>query len=1339
MTKLFDLIRLIPGSAKIVTVVLIIFGSLFVVYQRWGRNAALTLAIGVAVVFLIIFIYNKVVKYRESRKGAAFGKALEESAGPSKEEVKVAVGELGEKWSEAMDNLRDTKIDLYQLPWYLLIGEPQSGKSTTLKFSGLKFPIGVESISGGGGTRNCDWWFTEQGVILDTAGRFTFQEGTATDSAEWEYFLGLLAKYRPYCPINGVILVIPVDALLNDPDSTLETKARNISDKLANIQRMLAIQFPVYVLITKCDQIFGFTQFFNKLNADQQREMFGWSNQEQSTGFSLETFEHSFNQIATRIDQIRNSHFSQPHLHDDVDKTFIFPEEFRTIREPLKRYMHIIFEGSVYKDPLYFRGYYITSGMQEGQPIIKACQAMFQGGAMPENLEKIFTRSRAFFIRDFYSEKVFPEEGLVQRAADLMRKDKMKRRFIYAVNLGILLLGALFVFFMWRSLSKRLDPPKQAIDQTMHTLAQVEGSFFRDAAARRSIYLALSDLKLVVNSTRDSGFLLFFKTRQNALTEHLQDTFAYLFLDRIMLEMFDQVDAQLREFQVANADQTVSSDKELELLTNALKELKRWQFAQAKGELDDLRDPTITPFLDLVVDPAWDREDEELAALLGESTLKKTLERWFVEVNSRSSDKLSTFFKRYMVNRTSGIYKGLDEKVEVFYATQHELDLYRKKAGLMEDLDNTYAAIQRPNLDRLEYHQKLVELNAFFSDANLEIIANPNDRYLSYQEIRLRIAQSMGEEYVDVLPKPEEEATDENGERSLIGEAGDLFEGAAKSLKALEERRAVLPAASQFVKKMRFQKLDQLPDPRKEYPPGPNGNLVYPDLNVNFHKNIVARYMAKFGETNVPYDGIASSQKDLNGKLDNLFNEAATRIDLLRDLFTSDVYEFIDMYKDDPRAQERYEEAIKRYYDATSQRELRQLENTLNAVLKTVPTEVPAAPNRWRSIVSTFDQITEKGQNFQQFVKLPDDVLLREFNGRPKRNILRIYGAESGPLKATEGYSSRITEALKTFSNALASLDTIKDAELKRNESFYLSARFEQYADLQIKNNVIKAYGDKRSVPVYLEPHLDALDQWSTNAIDAFFFRVRSSDPCPQCGANKRKLTKAVRDAGVGFPMRFNSQVKVTPKTGEGAIISPSITPRERLDELFDTLALYKPDNRTPALENYIKKQGLENFLEDAFAWEEAVRSMISEGLEISYKMEDKPGFVNQGRTKNITADFTLVEMSGAFIGRNLSLNSPSFTKLDKNDSAEDDKLIFRLFNDTPGNRAESLVTVEGGYLGIFAFALDGSSANDTRDRFTREITLPLNTGNTEVKGLFHFKTSRSIPAPPDWSRILTR
>ena len=52
----------------------------------------------------------------------------------------------------------------------MIIGPPGAGKATVSVNSGLNFPLaqkfGKEALRGVGGTRSCNWWFTDQAVLL---------------------------------------------------------------------------------------------------------------------------------------------------------------------------------------------------------------------------------------------------------------------------------------------------------------------------------------------------------------------------------------------------------------------------------------------------------------------------------------------------------------------------------------------------------------------------------------------------------------------------------------------------------------------------------------------------------------------------------------------------------------------------------------------------------------------------------------------------------------------------------------------------------------------------------------------------------------------------------------------------------------------------------------------------------------------------------------------------------------------------------------------------------------------------------------------------------------------
>jgi type VI secretion system protein ImpL len=142
------------------------------------------------------------------RASGAAGKA----AAPGAKEVEV----IGKRFEQAVAMLKRRRVGakrswlgalggqpyVYELPWYVIIGAPGAGKTTALVNSGLEFPLaeqlGKKVIRGIGGTRNCDWWFSTDAVLIDTAGRYTTHDSDrAADRTAWLGFLDLLARYRP--------------------------------------------------------------------------------------------------------------------------------------------------------------------------------------------------------------------------------------------------------------------------------------------------------------------------------------------------------------------------------------------------------------------------------------------------------------------------------------------------------------------------------------------------------------------------------------------------------------------------------------------------------------------------------------------------------------------------------------------------------------------------------------------------------------------------------------------------------------------------------------------------------------------------------------------------------------------------------------------------------------------------------------------------------------------------------------------------------------------------------------------------------------------------------------
>ena len=344
---------------------------------------------------------------------------------------------------------------LYELPWYVFVGAPGSGKTTALTRSGLEFPLaetlGPEAIGGIGGTRHCDWWFTDEAVLLDTAGRYTTQDSQLeVDRAAWSGFLGLLRKHRPRRPINGAIVTISVSDLLLQPRAAREAQARAVRARIQELQERLGLAFPVYVIVTKSDLLAGFTEFFEPLGREERAQVWGMTFSLADSGAparALAAFPSEFRALETQL-QVRLLERMQQER--DLGRRALihgFPRQFAALEEALANFLQAVFSANRFEQPALLRGVYFTSGTQEGSPIDRVMSSLaasfgMQGRALPPRRES----GRSYFLTRLMRDVIFREAGL----AGLNPRAERRRR---QLQWGLLAGGALLALLLAAALS----------------------------------------------------------------------------------------------------------------------------------------------------------------------------------------------------------------------------------------------------------------------------------------------------------------------------------------------------------------------------------------------------------------------------------------------------------------------------------------------------------------------------------------------------------------------------------------------------------------------------------------------------------------------------------------------------------------------------------------------------------------------------------------------------------------------------------------------------------------------------------------------------------------------
>jgi len=336
---------------------------------------------------------------------------------------------INERFSQALRTLQKLKFRrfgsskaLYELPWYIIIGPPGSGKTTALVNSSLEFPLadkfGKEALQGVGGTRNCDWWFTNEAVLIDTAGRYTTQDShKIIDSGAWDGFLDLLKRNRRRRPINGAIVAISLQELLTQTEDERIKHSKAIRSRIDELMEKLEIRFPIYLMFTKTDLVSGFSEFFEDLGKDAREQVWGISlpnapNPSQSPDFDWLQEEHH-NLLRRLYDRV----LARVHQERDVNRRAAiqgFPQQMENLKDITLQFVQQTFARNRYQYQPYLRGIYFTSGTQDGTPIdrlISSVSANF--GFDREAIQTRTGTGKSFFLGELFRNVIFPESELV--------------------------------------------------------------------------------------------------------------------------------------------------------------------------------------------------------------------------------------------------------------------------------------------------------------------------------------------------------------------------------------------------------------------------------------------------------------------------------------------------------------------------------------------------------------------------------------------------------------------------------------------------------------------------------------------------------------------------------------------------------------------------------------------------------------------------------------------------------------------------------------------------------------------------------------------------------------
>lgn len=400
---------------------------------------------------LAILVFRAVRAWLSARNRAAQREPTEEELenAAMKQVFDRAVKIIRQRWS-------GEGRSLYGLPWYIVIGGSESGKTSLIENSDLRFPIDheinseLQELSDRKASGFFNWRVAgNEAVLLDLNGEYfrPYKARTAVQNVLWDRFLFNLQRVRPRRPINGVVLTIDMIEFLGMTQEARDNYSQLVRDVINDLVEKLDTRMTIHLAFTKLDQVAGFPDFFATLSASDREFLYGFHflHEGRHAPEWLKQFESQYDnyleglhlRLKKRMLELKSAHSRQ--------EAFAFYRSFLGLGGPLRTFLENALSPDKFTTPPLVRGIYFLSNRQENAPRNTFLEAVGERYALPDPLYGTSQRSSyPYFATRFLKKVVFPEAGL---AGNNRRADERYRRHMVTaagVALFLCLTGGLY-------------------------------------------------------------------------------------------------------------------------------------------------------------------------------------------------------------------------------------------------------------------------------------------------------------------------------------------------------------------------------------------------------------------------------------------------------------------------------------------------------------------------------------------------------------------------------------------------------------------------------------------------------------------------------------------------------------------------------------------------------------------------------------------------------------------------------------------------------------------------------------------------------------------------------
>ncbi len=250
-----------------------------------------------------------------------------------------------------------------QRPWVLLLGPKSSGKTALLANADLPLcHTAPQQLNTLRSTQRIDWWITEDTVFVDPNGRYALP---ATDdlaaAVVWQKVMQACRSYAQ-SRLKYLVLVLDYATLIQHRDQ-IPALAQRFMQQIHPLQMQFG-HLQIQIIITQCDRMAGFTDYFADQTAEEREQPLGFALVQDHEHSLIEQFNEQSHQLLKQLHQrlVWRLHHEQNlqkrhHIKD-------FPLQMDALNDLLRQLIE-----QLPWDRSALTGVFFTSSLQQGNSI----------------------------------------------------------------------------------------------------------------------------------------------------------------------------------------------------------------------------------------------------------------------------------------------------------------------------------------------------------------------------------------------------------------------------------------------------------------------------------------------------------------------------------------------------------------------------------------------------------------------------------------------------------------------------------------------------------------------------------------------------------------------------------------------------------------------------------------------------------------------------------------------------------------------------------------------------------------------------------------------------------